>query len=773
MILVFCKGRKWTRGHNQDHAGCGTCYCCAPSTGPAPGPAGDLPRLTHINYDPGVFVMLREVGGGGAPLSPPAYFYASNSSTFELVDSGSATFYQALLAVQQKYNALLAPAMKVEVPAFDQRQIDMATASLLATMNNFVGNQPNYGNGATYWSYGREDNGSLPLDMLSVDEALLGWGMCSTVLEHVDFYFDNYVGDDGRTIYGCCGWPNAPDSLSDYGRLVDLYIRVVDLCDPPAAWATKQLGAVTRMSTYMLKLHVGVSPPPPPSPPGPPGPPVACTFGPEQKQTYIAGTPSGGAQPSATLAAAQALCTKTQDCGGITYQYDAYQLRSGHAALPNPPKGKSAAESWLVTNAEVCHSGDPATAGLVLGAPEHDWSRTQNLAFYNNNAWLATGMHRIGTFLMKSDPHLARALLGNASTLTGSLQSSLKACMVLDSNGAVVFAPPYAHANATPYTSMTESREASYTNFRFWSETMMADIIPAAIEVNWLDFHNNKGGRFGGANRFEGWLDDMPTAGWGYGALANNMTDDFMGLLYGHAATYQTPGTFHSTEQLSFHGTGRYRGFNHITDIVPDGPTISAAQAAEMVVGDKKRLAVSLSASPDARVRHPMYNGIENDVSFCIVSNILVARMTRWQLVMEDRRAAPHTTIWLGKGAPARWFLHGGFNVTSAPTSVGRISYRMLPHAPGYHAPGYRVSPHTSHSQGATLTATYSVDLSAAKARAVLDTLWGVRYPSKLSPGSVQCSGCAIAAEDTASGMVKVSPTKGTVAFSVTATWVV
>ena len=37
--------------------------------------------------------------------------------------------------------------------------------------------EPNYGFGATYWSYGREDNGSLPLDMLSVDDALISFGV--------------------------------------------------------------------------------------------------------------------------------------------------------------------------------------------------------------------------------------------------------------------------------------------------------------------------------------------------------------------------------------------------------------------------------------------------------------------------------------------------------------------------------------------------------------------------------------------------------------------
>ena len=181
--------RNWTGGNNKATPGCGTCYCCAPYT------PQHLPRLPNINYNPGVFVMLRD-----ASSPSPRYFYASNTTTFELTHLGDAQFFQALLAVYRKFTSLLSPAMKVEVPASDQRQIDMATAALLSTTNNFVGNQPNYGNGATYWSYGREDNGTLPLILLSVDEALLNWGLCELVQGHIDFYFSNYIAPDGKTI---------------------------------------------------------------------------------------------------------------------------------------------------------------------------------------------------------------------------------------------------------------------------------------------------------------------------------------------------------------------------------------------------------------------------------------------------------------------------------------------------------------------------------------------------------------------------------------------
>ena len=248
---AVCKrvpSQRWTGGDNAGCPGCGTCYCCSNSTAPAPGPpGGTLPRLPNINYNPGVFVMLRaevsssldradrclrrqcpfaasnalpgcrssthartcarphhiQTAAGGATTNGTRYFYASNDSTFELPQAtGAATFYARLLAVHAKVAAQLAPMMTVELPDSDHRQRDMALASILATTNNYVGNQPNYGFGATYWSYGREDNGSLPLDMLAVDTAVLEWGGCDLGLDHLDFYFSNYVMPDGIINYG-------------------------------------------------------------------------------------------------------------------------------------------------------------------------------------------------------------------------------------------------------------------------------------------------------------------------------------------------------------------------------------------------------------------------------------------------------------------------------------------------------------------------------------------------------------------------------------------
>jgi hypothetical protein len=77
----------------------------------------------------------------------------------------------------------------------------MALAAMLSSIGNYVGDQSNYGNGATYWSVAREDNGSLPLNILSVDDALLDWGLCTEPLAHIGYYFDNYIMANGTVDY--------------------------------------------------------------------------------------------------------------------------------------------------------------------------------------------------------------------------------------------------------------------------------------------------------------------------------------------------------------------------------------------------------------------------------------------------------------------------------------------------------------------------------------------------------------------------------------------
>ena len=152
-----------------------------------------------------------------------------------------------------------------------------------------------------------------------------------------------------------------------------------------------------------------------------------------------------------------------------------------------------------------------------------------------------------------------------------------------------------------------------------------------------------------------GWqdhLDDMPVAGWGYGALLANRTSDFHALLYGHMSTYQSRGSFHTTEQLSFYGSGLYRNFLHFADppVIPNDIAPSGSSHHDLSAG---------------------YYSPEQDISFCIVTQILTARLTRWQLVFEE---FSKKNIWFAKAAPDRWY-EKGFGVFGAPTFCGNVSY--------------------------------------------------------------------------------------------------
>ena len=314
----------------------------------------------------------------------------------------------------------------------------------------------------------------------------------------------------------------------------------------------------------------------------------------------------------------------------------------------------------------------------------------------------------------------------------------MTACTVhgASSHGKLSFLPPFAHLNATIFLSMHGSGPdpatgilSSYSNFRFYSESMLAQVLPSEVERSWLELHNARGGRLGGANRFMDHLDDMPSAGWEFGALVQNKTSDFLALLYGHAATYQSRGSFHSTEQLSFEGSGRYRKFDNIPDPPPFDDGVVAAAAAAATESS------SVGATAAAQTT---YNGLENDVSFCIVSNILVARMTRWQLIMEDKRTA---SIWLGRGAPLRWFRDDGFSVSRAPTSVGAVDYVL------------EVLPPLDEC----VRARYNITLDSLP----LAQKWTARWPGAIVAGSVQCVGCTVLATDVSSGVVTVKADGG------------
>jgi len=575
----------------------------SPSPTPPPPPSPALPRRANVNYNPGVYVRFLEEKSSVGIFS---YYYVSNG-TRKQVDSSE--FYAEFVQYQEFYSEVMSQGMDISLPQTDIRQADMAKSVLLAAWGNYVGDQSNYGNGGTYWSIGREDNGSLPLNVLSVEEANLQWGLCEVALPHIQFYHENYVRPDGSINY--YSWGGFHDSYGDAGRLVSLFVQATQMC-PDEDWILHNTPYAEHLARWIL------------------------------------------------------------------------EKRNNATSVELPPHQQ----------------------GLVMGVPEHDWHATKDKYFYSNNVVLLRGMEELGSFLLQNPGRNAtfgNELLADAVDFRKAIMTSLRLCTVFQ-NGTAFFLPPIAETNYTPFERMTygswkSNRYPEYSNFRFYPETLLADVLPRELEEVLLHWHNHRGGRIGGASRWGNWLDDMPVTGWGFGALVNNQTDNFLALLYGHAATYQSRGTFHSTEQLSFQGEGWYRHFLHWPNPKPNATYHAGLQ----------------------------YYGNENDVSFCVVSEVIIARLTRWQLVFEDFYRPQFSSqvdsssgaIWLARGAPKRWFFSGsGFNVSRAPTRFGKLSYQMR------------------------LTGSTAAFHVVVPTKAPSQMKWVLRWPFQID--SVECEGCHV-----------------------------
>lgn len=407
---------------------------------------------------------------------------------------------------------------------------------------------------------GRQDNGSLALIPTTVDDALLDFGLCDTALAHIGFWLENYLTADGQIKYFT--WVGVVDGVGDIGRVASLYLK-----------ARRQCGGCGDL----------------------PGAPSRCAWGDKYKPVLLA-------------LGKRMLTLKAAGTDGRPASAQRGPVR-------------------------------PECKGLVAGCPEADWSHfavdhsPDNETWYPVNLWLQRGMAEIAEFLPAGDA-LGEQLRGNASEFKAQLAASIATSVVPANSGGFdhpLLLPPFARKRGefavfrnmtTDVRASIEGHDlASYSNFRFLAEMLLADTLPREIEDALLAWHNTMGGRLGGASRFMDHLDDFPSSAWAYAALTNNNTRDFHALLYGHMATYSSRGTFHATEQMQIESDGdAYRHYS------------------------------------------PTYKG---DVSLCVPTAVEVARLTRWQLVFEPFRSDNgYRQVWLARGAPRRWFREpSGFGV--------------------------------------------------------------------------------------------------------------
>merc|ERR1711957_828302 len=81
---------------------------------------------------------------------------------------------------------------------------------------------------------------------------------------------------------------------------------------------------------------------------------------------------------------------------------------------------------------------------------------------------------------------LGKELLSDAAGFREDIMNSIKLCTVF-LNGSAYFLPPIAETNFTPFERMTygswkSNRYPEYSNFRFYPESLLADVMPRELE---------------------------------------------------------------------------------------------------------------------------------------------------------------------------------------------------------------------------------------------------------------------------------------------------
>ena len=221
-------------------------------------PAGEPSASAYIR------LRASEEGEWGQPGF--AYFNASSKASPAPLDP--VTFYTAMLAEAALWNATLAPAAAYSLPGREgARQVDTAAASLVTSMSLYVGLQPNYGDGADYWSPQVDRGGSLPFQEIAVVQNLLDIGLPEAAGERLGWWMDHYITADGRVSTG--DWePSCPngfaDGLSDFGQMQDIFVRVARAqlagnAVNGSAWVAAHMDQGWRLMNYSYHLRLAAS----------------------------------------------------------------------------------------------------------------------------------------------------------------------------------------------------------------------------------------------------------------------------------------------------------------------------------------------------------------------------------------------------------------------------------------------------------------------------------------------------------------------------------
>lgn len=189
--------------------------------------------------------------------------------------------------------------------------------------------------------------------------------------------------------------------------------------------------------------------------------------------------------------------------------------------------------------------------GLISGSPEAD-TRKDVGKYFHNNAWVVKGLRRWADLCerRRANPTSSVAAVREAAmTLARDTLSAIRRTWPADP--ADFWLPPQVATSQRP-ERLTGTREASYTNYRYYPELLSSDLLLPNMANRIVESRLTAGDQFCGMTRFANHLDDWPLDDYLYGLWPLGRKDDFLLSLYGHIAYHQAEGHLTAYEQVSF-----------------------------------------------------------------------------------------------------------------------------------------------------------------------------------------------------------------------------
>ena len=188
--------------------------------------------------------------------------------------------------------------------------------------------------------------------------------------------------------------------------------------------------------------------------------------------------------------------------------------------------------------------------GLLAGVPEDD-ERKKVGKYFHNNAWVSRGLARWAVACGRTSASPATPSSVTEAAARALAKDTLSAIRrAWPEDPADWWLPPQVEPLARP-SCLTGTREASYTNYRYWPELLASGLLSRDMAERVVNARLTAGGQFCGMTRFEGWLDDWPLADYLDGLWQLGREGDFLLSLYGHVACHQAGGHLTAYEQVS------------------------------------------------------------------------------------------------------------------------------------------------------------------------------------------------------------------------------